>query len=248
MNKSLIKMRFAKNLDSYHEHAKIQKLMSEKLVKFLEKNAFDSVLELGCGTGFLTEQISKKIQYNAYTAIDIVPECKSYINKIDSKIQFLAEDIETFVKNNPKTYDLIVSNASLQWVENLKEFIKILLERLNKNGILLFSTFGKRNFQEIYKISGKTLSYINTCDLENEFKDFSIITDEEIHILNFNSPKEILRHMQLTGVNAIENITWTKGDMFKFERDYLDNCNGAPTLTYNPIYIKICNNKNRTYG
>lgn len=243
MNKSLIKTRFAKNLDSYNEHAKIQKLMSKKLVKFLDQSAFDSVLELGCGTGFLTEQVSKIAKYGTYTAIDIVPECQNYINKIDSKIEFLAEDIETFIKNNTKTYDLIISNASLQWIENLKEFTKILLTKLNNNGILLFSTFGKQNFQEITKISGKSLNYINICDFETEFKDFSIITDEEIYILNFNTPIEILRHMQLTGVNAIENIAWTKGDMFKFEKNYLSDCNGTPTLTYNPIYIKMCKNE-----
>ena len=248
MNKSLIKTRFAKKLDSYNEHAKIQKFMSEKLIKFLDQSAFDSVLELGCGTGFLTEQASQTIKYSAYTAIDIVPECQNYISRIDSKIEFLAEDIETFIKNNTKTYDLIISNASLQWVENLKEFTKVLLTKLNKSGILLFTTFGKQNFHEISRISGKSLSYININELEDELKDFSVITEEDIHVLKFNSPKEILRHMQLTGVNAIESITWTKGDMFKFEQNCLNNCNGAPTLTYNPIYIKICNNKNRTYG
>ena len=37
----------------------------------------------------------------------------------------------------------------------------------------------------------------------------SIITPE-IHIMAFETPKDVLKHLQLTGVNAIENKSWTK--------------------------------------
>ena len=37
MNKELIRKRFARNLDTYSDNAKIQKIMAERLFSFLEK-------------------------------------------------------------------------------------------------------------------------------------------------------------------------------------------------------------------
>ena len=66
MNKELIQSRFSKNLASYNEQAKIQKRMAEKLISFAEKKEYHSVLEIGCGTGFLTKKI--QIGINSVTA------------------------------------------------------------------------------------------------------------------------------------------------------------------------------------
>ena len=55
----------------------------------------------------------------------------------------------------------------------------------------------------------------------------------------FEDAKAVLRHLQATGVNGIENKSWTKGDLEKFEKAYKSLCVKRPMLTYNPIYIKI---------
>ena len=55
----------------------------------------------------------------------------------------------------------------------------------------------------------------------------------------FNSPKDVLKHLQLTGVNAIENVHWTKKDLTNFENGYSNLCARRVTLTYNPVYIRI---------
>ena len=33
--------------------------------------------------------------------------------------------------------------------------------------------------------------------------------------------------------------TWTKKDLISFEKEYNSFCANHPTLTYNPIYVKI---------
>ena len=144
MNKELIRKRFARNLDSYSDNAKIQKVMAERLFSFLEKKEFSKVLEIGCGTGFLTEIAARKLEFNSYIANDIVNECEDYIKEINPNIQFICDDIENFINESQEKYDLIVSNAAFQWVENFEGFIKQLYEMLNPNGVLLFSTFLKR--------------------------------------------------------------------------------------------------------
>lgn len=239
MNKDLIQKRFSKNLNTYSEHARIQKQMAEKLFSFLQKTEFGNILEIGCGTGFLTEIASKNLQYNSYIANDIVEDCKIYIDKLGGNIDFASGDIEDFLKTNTDNFDLILSNAVLQWIDKPEEFIESLFNRLNKGGTLLFSIFGTENFREIYHVLGKTLSYFSINEWKEKLGKYSPSLEEEVRVLAFKSPKDILKHLQLTGVNAIEEAKWTKTDFKKFENGYNNFCSNIPTLTYHPIYVLI---------
>lgn len=239
MNKDLIQKRFAKNLDTYNDNAKIQKKMAKKLLSFLDKKSYDDVLEIGCGTGFLTQLINDNIEFKNYTANDIVTTCKNYIKEINPNIDFVPADIEKAVENSNKKYDLIISNATFQWVEDIESFIKLLVSKLNNNGILLFSTFGPENFREVNFVLGKTLDYYSANELQKIVKDYNNVVEQEMHVMAFKTPKDILKHIKSTGVNALERVSWTKTDMQNFEKGYNNFCSGVPTLTYHPIYVKI---------
>lgn len=239
MNKDLIQKRFAKHLETYNENAKVQKKMAEKLISYLDRKNFDSILEIGCGTGLLTELVNKNLNFSNYKANDIVKNCNHFISRINPNISFVAGDIEEYINSSDENYDLIISNAAFQWVEDLESFIEKLLQKLRPNGILLFSTFGKENFREIFFISGKTLPYYSISEIESILSKYNPTIEQEIHILAFKTPRDILKHFQLTGVNSLEATAWTKSDMSKFEKEYNSLCFHAPTLTYNPIYVKI---------
>lgn len=242
MNKELIKQRFSRKLNLYNENARIQKQMAEKLINmaipFPVERRFEDILEIGCGTGLLTELADKKLDYKNYIALDIVPECKKHIEKIDSNIKFISNDIESYIEIS-KTFDLIISNASLQWIESLPQFINKLVSKLNPNGKLLFSTFGKENFREIYFVLGKTLTYFSKSELQEKLKNWSPQIEEEVRVMAFKTPKDVLKHIQNTGVNALSQETWTKKDLVNFEKEYNSFCFNRPTLTYNPIYVSI---------
>ena len=240
MNKDLIKKRFSRKLESYNENAKVQKQMCEKLLSYIPKDRkYENILEIGCGTGLLTKLATDNLEYCSYIANDIVPTCEEYIKKINPKIEFIPKDIEEFIQSTDKNFDLIISNATLQWIENFDRFIGILIEKLNKGGLLVFSTFGKENFREIYFVIGKTLQYYSAGELKEILCNYQHTIEEEVRILAFKTPKDVLRHIQKTGVNAISSENWTKKDLSKFETGYNNFCSGNPTLTYNPIYIKI---------
>lgn len=240
-NKKLIQNRFSRMLSSYDEHAKIQKRMAEKLIAKISGRTFDNILEIGCGTGYLTKLAADKFTYNTYTAVDIVEDCEKYIKEIRADIEFIHSDMESFISSEPGKYNLIISNAAFQWLTDFEGFVNTLIYSLTPGGILLFSTFGKENFREIYHISQNTLKYYSSAEIRALFQKYNPEVEEEIHIMAFQSPKDVLKHLHLTGVNALKSKHWTKSDMLKFENNYLNLCNQRPTLTYNPIYVKILN-------
>lgn len=237
MNKDLIKQRFSKSLKSYNNNAMAQKIMAKKLVSKINKDNCISVLELGCGTGLITKEVyADKIFYDA---IDIVPRCEEYIKKISDKINFICEDIEEFIPE--KKYDLIISNATLQWIENLPEFISRYIKFLNPGGIIGFTIFGKNNYNELNELVDGGLLYYSKNDIEKMFKNYKIIyLEEELITLEFSEVKDVLYHIKNTGVNAICNTRWTKKDLLNFENNYPKK-NNKIVLTYNPVYVILQN-------
>lgn len=238
MKKELIKQRFSKSLNTYQQNAVVQKQMAENLVKLLPQKEFKNILELGCGTGFLTKLLNKSVRYKNYTAIDIVKECESYIKNINQNIEFVNNDIESV--DLVKKYDLIISNAAFQWLNDFETFINNIKQYLTDDGIILFTTFGQKNFQEISNTSNISLTYYSTQDLKKVLNSFSIEHfDEQIITLKFNSIKEMFEHMKKTGVNAVTNTTWTIKDTKQFKERYETLYKDCIHLTYNPIYVLL---------
>lgn len=237
MNKELIKKRFKRGLKTYDKNAIVQKKMAENLIKLIDENTeVDSILEIGCGTGVLTDKIIKKIKFKNYTAIDIV-DCSEYMKNISDKIEFIETDAEKY--QTDKKYDIIISNASIQWIADLENFVKKIKAFLNKNGIIYFTTFGEKNFEEFAELVKTPLRYYTTDELKKILSGFKKTEIKEtIEKIEFKTPLNILQHIKKTGVNGLSETRWTKKDLIEFEEKYPKNENGEYTLTYHPVYIK----------
>ncbi len=212
--------------------------MAEKLVTEIVKIKceFDNILELGCGSGLLTKEISKTIKFKNYFANDLVEKSKSFVQKIIPDAIFYCGNAQ---KINPtQKMDLIISNAMFQWFKtiNTDNYKKM----LNSDGILAFTSFSPDNFREIRELTGLSLDYKTLDELQQIFeKDFEIIHKEEfIYTMKFSTPLELLAHMKNTGVNSLTAQHWT----FKEVKDFCENYSQKfpkITLTYAPI-IFVC--------
>lgn len=230
IDKELVKKRFSKSLDTYEDNAFVQKEMGAKLISLLEKKEFNSIFEIGCASGLLTKQIKEKLKYDSLTANDIVADAKNYVENIAT--EFICGDIEKITFD--KKYDLIISNACLQWCNDINSTINKLLFALDDNGILAFTLFGEDNLKEIK----------NLFNFQNKVCVSAKIIQEETIKLYFDTPLDVLKHIKLTGVNAIQEHKFTKSTLKEFEENYknLYSENGKVYLTYNPIYLIIKKN------
>ncbi|MED5245943.1 malonyl-ACP O-methyltransferase BioC [Priestia sp. LL-8] len=153
INKQLLKKRFNNHAKTYDAYADVQKSMANQLIDQLSTNFFNqeiAILEIGCGTGYLTQLLCEKFPKAAITAVDLSSGMMELAKKkvTEDRVSFICGDIEEISIEGH--YDLIISNATFQWFNSLHTTIKKLYKQLKPTGSLLFSTFGNRTFQELH--------------------------------------------------------------------------------------------------
>ncbi|EAJ1133702.1 malonyl-[acyl-carrier protein] O-methyltransferase BioC [Campylobacter jejuni] len=225
-------MNFLKAKD-YEKHAKVQDFMGLKLCEILKNlriSHFEKVFEFGCGRGELSKKLQNFITFDEYLKNDILDF------KENSNI--LIFDMNEIAKQDlsKEKFDLIVSNATLQWLD-LKRIIPSLRDMLNQNGILLLSTFAEQNLKEIKQSTGFGLNYFSLNELEQIFKVYfnEVKITQELIKLSFDNALDVFRHLKLSGVNSLGFYPLNKGFLKEFEEKFQNK------LTYHPVFI-LCKN------
>jgi len=250
INKKRVEQSFKKSINSYNKHAVVQKQLCNTLLKALIDKcgtSFPQVLEIGAGTGLLTEKLIHSIAIKDLYLNDLVVSMQTTLEEICNSqkainTNFVMGDAEmlSFIPNN----NLIISTSTVQWFENISLFFTTIIKQLlTPSGVFAFSTFGPDNMMEISSIEGNTLHYPALVDLQTMLEpDFDIIwKKEELISIYFNTPMDVLMHIKQTGVNGIESTHWTKKDVQRFCDSYSEYFieGKGYKLSYHPIYIIV---------
>lgn len=226
-----IAQKFLKAKTSYSQNASVQKTMREKLISLLEKHglkSFESVFEFGAGLGEFTHLLSEKIHFKTYIYNDINDYKVSLAKDIEKRIF----DMNELALQNLPSFDLITSNACLQWLD-AKSILHELDKFLCPKGILLLSSFLKGNLWQIKQSCKISLEYLELKDFQEFFKQNYELLElfSQDYELKFKSPLEVFKHLKASGVNSLGHKFLSKSFLKNFALKY-DN-----TLTYRPVFI-----------
>ena len=239
LDKNFIRKRFRDSLDNYDSSAQVQKIMATELISRIKEieSSFTRIFEVGCGTGNLTKEISANLKFSKLFCNDLSDEVFNFIKPFCKKRHFMAFDAENMEKY-PENMDLIVSGAVFQWFEDLPKYLNKVSEKLEKNGLLAFSTFGSEQYLEIRQITGNCLKYFTKDELSKLISEkFEIVFFHEWkQTLKFNSVKDIMSHIKETGVSGIGSQASKKMPLTEFRKKYRERFlkDGELPLTYNP--------------
>lgn len=148
---------FGRSAKHYHQKAEIQKKVAEGLVASLLpwKDILPQgpILEVGCGTGFLTGMMVDQFPDGEFVITDASDEMVNFAKKElgeSEKCSFEVLNVDA-IENPQPTYACIISNFAAQWFSDPAIGLEKLGQLLLPGGLLLVSFPGNQSFPEWYQ-------------------------------------------------------------------------------------------------
>lgn len=243
---------FRRSVETYNQHAVVQRIICGELInlskEWLPEKA-KQVLEIGAGTGLLTERYLSIIEIDKLILNDLVVDMTTPLQNIatlftKTTTEFMFGDAQTLTL--PNNNSIIFSASTFQWFSDFTSFISD-LKKIQKSGdLLIFSTFGPKNMIEVCTVCKQGLKYHSLRTLQNALTPhYEILTaKEELRTVWFDTANGVLKHLKYTGVNGIAPQQWTRQTLQQFETDYcqLYQSETGVSLTYHPLYF-VCRAK-----
>jgi len=214
MTKKIIAGNFSRNAASYDAHAAVQRKCAEKLAEFADGKGVGRILEIGCGTGVYTRILRGMYAEADIEAVDISKDMVDHARKkiLEDSVRFKVEDAER-MKIAGK-FDLITSNASFQWFEDLPKAIGMFSEALIDEGVLNFSMYGPHTFSEFREVARmyygcrsielSSGAFPASCAVEGMLKKYfkKFIVSEQNFTVTFPSLRDFLRDIKYSGTRG----------------------------------------------
>ncbi|GBE42651.1 MAG TPA: methyltransferase domain-containing protein [Rhizobiales bacterium] len=142
---------FAARARDYERNAALQADVAEKLAQHLPGSGHRKILEIGCGTGFLTRHLLARYPHGDFLLTDLAPEmvmqCRARYSLANGRaIRFAIMDGEA--PDCTERFDLIALSMTLQWFADPLAGLQRLRDLLRPGGTLVFSAPGPGSFPE----------------------------------------------------------------------------------------------------
>ncbi len=215
--KNKVRQSFASAADSYDGFALLQRQVGLDFIsQFDIKLEHKSIMDLGCGTGFLMQQLISAATVRQMIAVDIAYSMLQ-ISRIKlkhlSNIQFICADAEKLPLSSD-SIDAIVSNLALQWCQDLSAVFRDFKRVLKTDGHLLFATFGTKTLQELKQSWAEVDAYshvneFHTEEVLNQFLEQASFKNIQIesHRYHLNYPSVMALMKELKGIGASHVIS-----------------------------------------
>ena len=176
---------WAERVEHYNKTSWVKnKVFLESFLNLLPKQKYDSILEVGIGTGAVAEKVVEKL--GPLIGIDISPDMISKITH--SKITAVVGDAHNLKYEND-TFDLIYIRNLIHYLDNPEKAISEVLRCLKPKGFFLLSqVVPPEDFisEEYDWLIGRNIHYPTQNEIINWMKEFKII-DEKDYILTGQS-------------------------------------------------------------
>lgn len=207
LDKQRIRQSFDDAAAQYDVAAVLQREVGQRLMERLELMRLvpKVVVDIGCGTGVSTVALLKKYRKAQIIGLDIAPNMLAMARKRTPwlrKLHCVCGDAEVLPLADASC-DLLFSNLTVQWCEDLDRTFREFRRVLKPGGLLLFSTLGPDTLKELRQ----SWQAVDRYNHVNAFTDMHDIGDVLVHAA-FADP-----------VMDMEVITLTYSDMIALMRD-----------------------------
>ena len=188
------------------DYSEIKGDVGHRAIKVIEYlSALDlaspEILEVGCGTGWLSERLCN---YGLVTAIDLSPEAIEIAKRRNIEAKFIADDFYSH-EFDKSSYDLIVCNDVLFNIPDQEIFVEHLAKLQKAGDVLIATTINKFVFERRDDVDppdlGKPRDWLSISDTKRLLSPFYDVLKTET--VDPKGNQGVLRLVNSTKVNKI---------------------------------------------
>lgn len=186
------------------------------------------IVDLGCGPGKLTQILHEHYHASYTLGIDTSPDMLAKAQSLQTPhLAFQQQDIREFISQEP--FDLVISNAALQWVPNHTELFAHFVQLLAPAGQLAIQMPANQDYP----------THILAAELAEEepFKQALPSTRPTHHVLSMEAYAQLLHELGFENqmirlqlyphflASTASLVEWVKGSLLTYYQTHL-----GPTL------------------
>ncbi len=259
IDKRQVREAFSKAAPVYDELAVVQREIGQRMLERLDliKLTPRRILDVGCGTGLWSEQLGQRYRQAELIALDLAPgmvqQARARLSawrRRFGKQRFLCADAEQLPLATDSV-DMIFSNVTLQWCQDLDRTFAEFRRVLRPGGLLIFSTFGPDTLTELRQAwaaaddAVHVNAFIDMHDIGDALLRAGVadpVMDMEKITLTYRDIKTLMRELKEIGAHNVtrgRNHGLTgKGKLARMMAAYEDfrRADGLLPVTYEVVY------------
>lgn len=216
-----VRRSFSSAAESYDAHAVLQREIGNRLIAHLDftKISPRRILDIGCGTGYVTRLLRNKFKKADISALDISESMLHATRKKHARRlpwhghhHHIAGDAATLPLKS-ESFDLVCSNLAMQWVAEPEKMLSEMRRILAPGGLILFSTFGRRTLCELRQAlsevasanAGHVLPFPDVMSLGDAMAKLAVdapVTDTDLFTLTYPDTVALVRELKGLGASA----------------------------------------------
>lgn len=172
VNKEDIAHSFSRAAITYDSVASLQRRIGRRLLYVVPKRDYESILDLGCGTGYFGRQLLQRFAASQVLGLDMAEGMVNFARQQHDApdLQWCCADAESLPLADASV-SLLFSNLALQWCRDLSRVMAEAKRVLRPGGCFAFSTLGPDTLHELKAAWRQVDRYVHV----NSFLDLSEI-------------------------------------------------------------------------
>lgn len=236
INKKILALHFSNRAESYDRAAFLQREIAYQLVErsFPDPTSAScrDILELGCGTGFLTRFLLERLDPENLVALDLacgmIERARESLNGSRDTARFLLADCER-PPLAPGSFDLAASSTTLQWLDSMEDTLREIHTLLRPGGRFVFATLGQETFRELRRAYRTAAGQMGIRLAAGRYGP------------SLPGPHEVRRMLENAGFREITVDSVSKTEFFPCCRDFLHSIKdrGANNPNFRPMSLAV---------